>query len=145
MSRNQALQTFSQDLSISHSQIFCYLTCSLKYHFQYVKQKPPERISINLPFGRAIHSAMETAYRSIKNTGQVEPVSTIIQVFEECLNLDLDAATVPIVYKKASPDRSGALALGKAMLEVFHESIVRTVQTAQIVEVELAVVSQALH
>ncbi|MCB2168153.1 MAG: PD-(D/E)XK nuclease family protein [Deltaproteobacteria bacterium] len=137
MSRNQALQTFSQDLSISHSQIFSYLTCSLNYHFKYVKQQPPERISINLPFGRAIHSAMETAYRSIKNTGLVEPVNTIVEVFEECLNLDLDATTVPIVYKKASPDRSGALALGKAMLEVFHENIVRTVQTAQIVEVEL--------
>lgn len=137
MSRNQAVQSFAEDLSISHSQIFTYLTCSLKYYFHYVKQQPPERISINLIFGRAIHSGIETAYRSLKNSGQVEPVSTVIQVFEEYLNLDLDAAAVPIVYKKASPDRSGALALGKAMLEVFHESIVRTVQTAQIVEVEL--------
>ena len=59
MSRKQALHSFSQDLHISHNQIFTYLNCSLKYRYQYVEARPPERISIVLPFGSAIHSAME--------------------------------------------------------------------------------------
>ena len=37
MSRNQALTSFSQDLYVSHSQIFTYQSCSLKYRFHKLK------------------------------------------------------------------------------------------------------------
>ena len=47
----QAFQEFRDSLHISHSQIFTYLACSLKYQFQYVERRQPERISIALPFG----------------------------------------------------------------------------------------------
>jgi hypothetical protein len=44
-------------------------SCSLKYRFHYVEKRTPERISIALPFGSAIHSlAMELFYRSLKDT-----------------------------------------------------------------------------
>ena len=138
MSNKHALQAFNEDLHISHNQIFTYATCSLKYRFHYVERRPPERVSIALPFGGAIHTAIETAYRSIRDKGRVEPVGTLIEVFEEVLNLDLENATVPIVYKKGTPDRAATLEMGKALLEVFHESIVQTAQTVQqVVAVEL--------
>ena len=57
MSRNQALTSFSQDLYVSHSQIFTYQSCSLKYRFHYVEKRKPERLSIALPFGSAMHAA----------------------------------------------------------------------------------------
>ena len=106
MSNTHALKAFNEDLHISHNQIFTYGTCSLKYRMQYVERRRPERVSIALPFGGAIHAAVETAYRSIRDKGRVEPVDTLIEVFEECLNLDLENATVPIVYKKGTPDRA---------------------------------------
>ena len=59
MKKKTALQEFSHELHISHSQVFTYLNCSLKYRLQYVEGRPPERVSIALPFGPAIHSAIE--------------------------------------------------------------------------------------
>ena len=37
-------QLVSNELHISHSQIFTYLNCSLKYRFQYIENLPQERI-----------------------------------------------------------------------------------------------------
>ena len=54
MTRGQKLQLLTEELYISYSQIFTYLACSLKYKFQYVENRPYERISINLPFGGGI-------------------------------------------------------------------------------------------
>ena len=70
MSRNQALTSFNQDLYVSHSQIFTYLNCSLKYRFHYVEKRKPERISIALPFGTAMHASLELFYRSLKDRSQ---------------------------------------------------------------------------
>jgi hypothetical protein len=44
----QSLKDFKNELHISYSQIFTYLSCSLKYQFQYVENRPYELISINL-------------------------------------------------------------------------------------------------
>ena len=74
----------NNELHISHSQIFTYLNCSLKYRFQYVENKPPERISIALPFGTAIHAAIEMYYRSLKNDGSVEPLKALCERFQTC-------------------------------------------------------------
>jgi putative RecB family exonuclease len=67
MSGNQAMQRFSQDLYVSHNQIFTYLNCSLKYRFHYVEKRKPERVSIALPFGKSMHAAQELFYRSMKD------------------------------------------------------------------------------
>jgi putative RecB family exonuclease len=77
MSRNQALTSFSQDLYVSHSQIFTYLNCSLKYRFHYVEKRKPERISIALPFGKAMHAAEELFYNSLKAGGHKEPLKAL--------------------------------------------------------------------
>jgi putative RecB family exonuclease len=124
MSRNQALNTFSQDLYVSHNQIFTYLNCSLKYKFHYVEKRKPERISITLPFGKAMHAAEELFFRSIKNGRNREPLKALSEKFEEvlCKGLEKNAGT-PIVWKKTTPDKAGALAMGKAMLTAFYETI----------------------
>ena len=51
MANSQVYQQFKEDLYISYSQVFVYLTCSLKYKFMYVEKRPHERLSVALPFG----------------------------------------------------------------------------------------------
>ena len=138
MSKKQALQSFNQELHISYSQIFCFTTCPLKHRFQYVEARPPERISIVLPFGSAIHSAIEMAYMSLKNHGRTETLEALCERFDTCLELDLENSVVPVIFKKDLPDHKGAVEMGNAMLKVFHESIPQIVKTVQeIVAVEL--------
>jgi putative RecB family exonuclease len=113
MSRNQALTSFSQDLYVSHSQIFTYLNCSLKYRFHYVEKRKPERISIALPFGKAMHAAEELFYRSLKDGRNKEPLKALLETFEAvlCQSLEKNAGT-PVVWKKNMPDQAGAIAMG---------------------------------
>ncbi len=135
MPNSSLSQMVANELYISHSQIFTYLNCSLKYRFQYVENRPPERISIALPFGSAIHSAIEMYYRSLKNSGHPELLEAIIGRFEDCLSLDLDNTDVPIIFKKDMPDRAGAMSMGKAILKAFYESV--DLNAMEIVDVEL--------
>lgn len=138
MSKKQALQSFNQELHISYSQIFCFTTCPLKHRFQYVEARPPECISISLPFGSAIHSAIEMAYISLKNHGRIEPLEALCERFDTCLELDLENSVVPVIFKKDLPDHKGAVEMGNAMLKVFHESIPQILQDVQeIIGVEL--------
>ncbi|ABW66092.1 PD-(D/E)XK nuclease family protein [Desulfosudis oleivorans] len=142
MSRNLALQDFNQEIHISHNQIFTYCNCSLKYRFQYVEHRKPERVNIALPFGSAIHAAIEMYYRTLKNHGHEESVTAICERFQTCLELDLDNTDVPVIFKKDLPDRKAAVEMGHAMLRAFHENTVQTAQTAQqIVAVELPLTS----
>lgn len=138
MSRRTVLQSFSQDLYISHNQMFTYLNCSLKYRFQYVENRSLERMSIVLPFGSAIHAAIESYYRGLKNRGSEEPLSALQELFQSCLDLELKMVEVPVLFKKDLPDQLSAIDMGNALLKMFSESIAQTVQDAQeIVGVEL--------
>ena len=138
MHNSSLSQMVNNELHISHSQIFTYLNCSLKYRFQYVENKPPERISIALPFGSAIHAAIEMYYRSLKNHGNVEPLEALCKRFQTFLELDLEHTDVPVLFKKDLSDHKAAVEMGNAMLKVFHEIVAQTVHTTQeIVAVEL--------
>ena len=64
MPKSPALKELTEDLHVSHSQIFTYLNCSLKYKFQYVENRRFERISSNLFLGSAIHTCIERYYKS---------------------------------------------------------------------------------
>jgi putative RecB family exonuclease len=121
MPKNQALQEMKDNLHVSHSQIFTYLNCSLKYRFQYVEQRPQERLSIALPFGSAIHTSIERYYRTLKDKGVLEPLGVLQEVFEDYISAELDHTDIPIVYKKETPDREAVLNMGKALLKTFHE------------------------
>ena len=135
MTRKHALQEFGQELHISHNQIFTYLSCSLKYRYQYVEGRPVERKSVALPFGTAIHSALEMYYRKLQKPGQPEPVEALVERFTETLILDLDQTKVPVLYKKDTPDKQATVDMGVAMLKAFYEQC--TIRPEQIVDVEL--------
>ena len=120
MTRAQALTQIQNDLHISHSQISTWLDCPLLYRFRYVERRPPERVSIALPMGSAIHSAVELHYRTIKNHGLKAPIDALWERFETCLALELDAIEAPVIYKNGTPDRQSAIEMGKAMLTAFH-------------------------
>ena len=135
MPKSQALQEMKNELHISHSQIFTYLNCSLKYRFQYVEQRPQERLSVALPFGSAIHTSIERYYRTLKDKGVLEPLGVIQEVFENYLNLALDHSEVPIIYKKETPDRQAAVNMGRALLKTFHEET--DLAGMEVVDVEL--------
>jgi len=124
MSRNQALTSFSQDLYVSSSKIFTYLNCSLKYRFHYVEKRKPERLSIALPFGTAMHASLELFYRSLKDGRNKEPLNALLETFEAVLSMELEKnAGTPVIWKKNTPDQAGAITMGKSMLTAFYESI----------------------
>ena len=110
------------DLHISHSQIFTYQNCSLKYFYQYVSKESSESVSINLFFGSAIHSALELYYKACKN-GNPEALESMVECFENSLVLDIESADVPILYSKAIADKDAVIEKGKSMLEVFYSSV----------------------
>jgi len=83
---NQALREFKSELHISHSQIFTYLNCSLKYRFMYCEGRPPKHISVALPFGSAIHLSLERFYRSLKDKGIHASLNILEELFEDSLS-----------------------------------------------------------
>jgi putative RecB family exonuclease len=123
MSRKQVLQKFQSELHISYSQIFTYLACSLKYRFQYVEQRPHECVSIALPVGSAIHSAIERYYRSLIENGVPDQLWQIQDLFADHLNADLDRRDIPIIYKKQTPNKQAVIDMGKGLLKAFYEGI----------------------
>jgi putative RecB family exonuclease len=136
MSGNQAMQRFSQDLYVSHNQIFTYLNCSLKYRFHYVEKRKPERVSIALPFGKSMHAAQELFYRSMKDGRNQEPLNTLHEKFEEVLRKSLENnADTPVIWKKNMHDQAATVAMGQSMLSAFYDSI--DLSGYAVVEVEL--------
>ena len=123
MPKSQALQKLKQELHISHSQIFVYLNCSLKYQFMYVEAIPPARLSIALSFGSAIHFCEEKYYRSLMDKNYLEPLNILEELFTDYLSLELDHLDIPIIYKKEAPNKDSAIELGKRLLKVFYESV----------------------
>ena len=123
MSRKQALAGFQSELHISHSQIFMYLTCPLKYKFQYVEQRPQEHIPIALPFGKAVHSAIERYYIALRDTDVALPLEEIQKEFQGHLRRDLDATEIPTLYKKEAPDRESVIKMGNGLLKAFYDGI----------------------
>lgn len=135
MSNIQPKQMFQDDLCVSYSQIFVYLSCSLKFKFMYVEKRPSERLSIALPFGSAIHNSIARYYRSLKDNGAIEPVSVLEELFEEKVCMELEKVEVPIIYKKETPDKESLINMGKSLIRTFHESV--DLDDAEVLEVEV--------
>ena len=100
--------------------------------------KFPERVSIALPFGSAIHSAIEMLYRAVKAGKVIPSADEIGQRFEDVFTLDLETNTFPLIFKKDLPDKVAAVEMGKAMLRVFHEAITQNfLKDHEVIDVEL--------
>ena len=120
---NPTLQQLQSELHISASQIFTYPGCSLKYMFQYVLKSKPQHMSIALPFGRAVHQAIERYYKSIMDTGEGTPVEIMQELFAESVSLAINDASTPILYKKEAPDKNSIIEMGRQLLQVFHDEV----------------------
>jgi len=118
---SQAVESLRKQLHISHSQLFTYLNCSLKFWFLYHQKLPKESSSIALHFGTAIHSAIEILYLSLKETGKKPPLSLMEMNFASRLYQSLETESAPILFKKDTPDTASVVSLGKKMLAVLHE------------------------
>ena len=62
MTPTQSLRVLRHQLHLSYSQINTYLTCSLRYFFQYVKGYGPEHTSSALALGSSIHASLARYY-----------------------------------------------------------------------------------
>ncbi len=137
-----ALQALREQLHISHSQLFTYLNCSLKYFFAYVQKVPGKHSSINHHFGKAIHAAIEAFYRSLQEAGNKPSFAEVESVFMKKLYQSMEAVEAQILFKKNMPDIASSIFLGKKMLEVFHEQTSLDGFTVEAVELPL---SATLH
>jgi putative RecB family exonuclease len=135
MSERKTLEQLTDgELHISHSQISTYQNCSLKYFFRYVEGRKAESVNIFLPLGSAIHIAIATYHRGLKN-GHVEPLQAITDTFKTCLSLDIDNSELPIIYSKTTPDKNSAIAMGTRMIETFYNTV--DIADYKVVDVEL--------
>ncbi len=133
---NTALKHEIRDrLHISHSQIRTYLMCSQKYYFQYVAGFAPERQSVNLAFGRALHSALERHYRALKTKGVYEERKILDEALCENLEISLSDTSTPWVYNSTLPDLRTAQGVASELLSVTLENAT-DIQPHQIMEVE---------
>lgn len=132
---NTKLNDMKDGLHISHSQVFAYKTCSLKYFFQYVEKRPAESVSIALPFGSAIHTVLDLYYRALKNGREPETLDAMSQFFEETLTVNLESFEVPLLFNKSMPDSTSAIKMGKILVETFYNSV--DISGFEVVDVEL--------
>jgi putative RecB family exonuclease len=107
-------------LRISKSQIQTYLICPRKFYFQYVMGAMPEFTPASLPFGTALHAAVATFYRSIKETGTRPELVSVTDKFEAEWEKEVSIQRVSF-RGKTSVDSH--LDLGKALLQKFYEEV----------------------
>jgi putative RecB family exonuclease len=120
---NPQLKQLQSELHISASQMFTYLGCSLKYMFQYVQKCTPQHLSVALPFGRAIHQAIQRYYQSVMDTSEGATLEIMQELFTESVSLTVDEPSIPILYKKEAPDKDSIIDMGHQLLQVFHDEV----------------------
>jgi len=123
MSPEQAdkLRDFREDLHISHSQIFTYLNCSLKYYFSYVEGRMPEHRPAAMLFGSAIHAAIARYYKGVLKKGKPEPLSLYQDLFHDHWNWGTEDTGIPIAYKDGQ-NQDSMLNEGQLLVKTFCES-----------------------
>jgi putative RecB family exonuclease len=103
------LEDFRSELHISHSQIFTYLNCSLKYYFSYVEGRMPEHRPAAMLFGSAIHAAIARYYKGVQKKGKPEPLSLHQDLFHDYWNWETEDTGIPIAYKGGQNKDSSVL------------------------------------
>ncbi len=113
---------------LSFTQISTYLSCPLKYYFQYVKQIPWPFKPEGLVFGSAIHRALEHYYLGRKD-GREAPLKELLAIYDAAWEKESGEHTIQ--YKNGNtPDSLRQTA--ESMLTTFTD----TVRPGQILAVE---------
>jgi len=119
--QSNKLKVFREDLHISHSQIFTYLNCSLKYYFSYVEGRMTEHRPAAMLFGSAIHAAIARFYKSVLKKGKPEPLSLYQDLFHYHWNWETEDTGIPVAYKDGQSKES-MLNEGQLLVKTFYES-----------------------
>ena len=115
------LEDFRSELHISHSQIFTYLNCSLKYYFSYVEGRIPAHRPAAMLFGSAIHAAIARYYKGVLKKGKPEPLSLLQDLFHDYWNWQVEDTGIPVTYKGGS-DKDSMLAEGQRLVLTFYKN-----------------------
>lgn len=105
--------------ALSASALQLYLTCSLKYRFQYIDRLPRLYTSSNQAFGTAIHAALNWLHRERK-AGRTPPLAEVLQVFEADWYAQTVAEGSESVRFDDEADRSILVHKGKELLTQYY-------------------------
>jgi len=111
-----------RQLHFSYSQLSTYLLCPAKYGHQYVFGTPYETKPAALISGKAIHKAAETYYVNLRETGEIIPVETMISVFEQVMDAEVERTEVEITYKEGE-NLESIRDQGRVLIKLFHAEI----------------------
>jgi putative RecB family exonuclease len=100
----------------SYSQINTYLTCSLRYKFQYVDKIPPAFTAASLAFGSAIHEAVGAFYQTRLEGDELRP--------DQMLDVCRDSWRQAEKVKFFNGDSEETLVnRAEQLIRVFHEAV----------------------
>ncbi len=114
---------------LSYSQISTYLTCPLRYKFQYVDLVPPAFTASALVFGQAIHEAVGAFYQEILTGDELRP-DQMIDVYRQAWQ-SKDGVEIRFFN---GDDEDSLTEKAKLMLKVFHDAFDPGVQIIGIEE-----------
>lgn len=103
----------------SYSETRTYLSCKLKWYYQYVEHATPERISTALLLGIGVHASIELHYHRLMASEQMPKMDELLKAFDRAW--DEQAQDIPVLYSRGQ-DRDSIREQATAMLEVFQAS-----------------------
>lgn len=103
----------------SVSQLTTFLACPRKYRMRYIDRLEPERRSVNLCFGAALHSAIDFWTTTRRETGADPPVDRVHRTFRADW---MAQSSLPNVdFEDRTPEEW--IALGESLLTLFIERL----------------------
>lgn len=116
--------------ALSASAIQLYLTCSLKYRFQYVDRLPRLTLSANQAFGTAIHAALNWLHKERKQ-GRTPPLAEVLQVFAADWYAQTEVEGGQAVRFDDAGDRGTLAHKGKELLTQYYHLPARQVRDSE--------------
>ena len=115
-------EEIARTLHLSFSQLTTYLICPMRFAHQYVWGTPPESKPAVLVFGKAIHKAVESFYRNLKETGEIIPPEQMVAVFKKVMQDEIAATNVELTFKDGE-DIDSLQAQGAELIKLFHSEV----------------------
>jgi putative RecB family exonuclease len=105
--------------TLSASSLQLYLTCSLKWRFQYIDRLPRLSISVQQVFGTSIHAALNWLHRERKR-GTPPPLSDVLRVFEADWYAQTNVTGVQQIRLDNPGDGTMLLYKGRELLSLYY-------------------------